>query len=48
MEETRPIFKKKSYACPNQAESAIDRDRAFSGVMSSSYYYAWFSGQFFH
>ena len=47
-EDTRPIYKKKSYAGPNLAESGFDRDRAFGGVMSSSYYYAWFSGQFFH
>jgi len=47
MDERKPIFKKKSYAGPNQAESGIDRDRALHGVMSSSYYYAWFSGHYF-
>jgi len=49
MDERRPIFKKKSYGGPNQAESGFDRDRAlYGGGMSSSYYYAWFSGHFFH
>ena len=47
MSERKPIFKRKSYAGPNLAESGIDRDRALYGEMSSSYYYAWFSGQFF-
>ena len=47
MEDTKPIRKKKSYAMPNLAESGFDRDRGFDGIMSSSYYYAWFSTQLF-
>jgi len=42
MDERKPIIKRKSYAGPNLAESGYDRDR-----VSSSYYYAWFSGHFF-
>ncbi|MCL2565123.1 MAG: hypothetical protein FWE24_04850 [Defluviitaleaceae bacterium] len=45
IEENKPIHKKKSYAGPNVAESGIDKDRGFDGVMSSSYYYALYSSQ---
>jgi len=48
VEDIKSIYKKKSYAGPNASESAFDRDRGFNGVMSSSYYYAWFSWPFFH
>ena len=47
IEENKPVRKKKSYAIPNLAESGLDKDRAFHENMSSSYYYAWFSSQWF-
>jgi len=47
VEESRRIRKRKSYAIPNLAESGLDKDSNFHENMSSSYYYAWFSSQWF-